>query len=150
MRLAQLWTSLQQTGVSVQRLGISLMPHRTSQATRQRLAAAQGCDRIRPGAVPLPPRRLRGAARLSLSIGAGEVIGIVGPLRLRQKHPDPPCCSGSTPPSAGGCWWTAWTWPWPTCRLASAIGVVLQDNMLFHRSIRENIALADRARPWKR
>ena len=52
---------------------------------------------------------------------------------------------------AGACWWTASilamvdvSW------LRRQIGVVLQENELFNRSIRENIALADPGMPIER
>jgi ABC-type multidrug transport system fused ATPase/permease subunit len=39
----------------------------------------------------------------------------------------------------------AWIWRWPMPSLRRQIGVVLQENMLFNRSIRDNIALSDPA-----
>ena len=49
------------------------------------------------------------------------------------------------------CWSTAWISPWPIRPwLRRQIGVVLQENVLFNRSVRENIALADPAMSMER
>ncbi|MET1081424.1 MAG: type I secretion system permease/ATPase [Pseudomonas sp.] len=148
MRLAQLWTSFQQTGVSVQRLG-DILNARTelSQATRSALPPLKGAiefDQVQFRYRPDGSEVLRG---ISLSIGAGEVIGIVGRsgsgkstlTRLLQRLYTPErgrvLVDGMDLALAD------------VSSLRRQIGVVLQDNMLFHRSIRENIALADPGAP---
>lgn len=148
MRLAQLWTSFQQTGVSVQRLG-DILNTRTelSQATRSALPPLQGqieFDQVHFRYRADGSEVLRG---VSLQIAAGEVIGVVGRsgsgkstlTRLLQRLYVPErgrvLVDGMDLALAD------------VSSLRRQIGVVLQDNMLFNRSIRENIALSDPGAP---
>ncbi len=148
MRLAQLWTNFQQTGVSVQRLG-DILNTRTelSQATRSALPALKGrveFDQVHFRYRPDGSEVLRS---VSLIIGAGEVIGVVGRsgsgkstlTRLLQRLYVPErgrvLVDGMDLALAD------------VSSLRRQIGVVLQDNMLFNRSIRENIALTDPGAP---
>ncbi|RBH52712.1 MULTISPECIES: type I secretion system permease/ATPase [Pseudomonas] len=148
MRLAQLWTNFQQTGVSVQRLG-DILNSRTelSQATRSALPTLKGrveFDQVQFRYRPDGSEVLRG---VSLVIEAGEVIGVVGRsgsgkstlTRLLQRLYVPErgrvLVDGMDLALAD------------VSSLRRQIGVVLQDNMLFNRSIRENIALTDPGAP---
>ena len=148
MRLAQLWTSFQQTGVSVQRLG-DILNTRTelSQATRSALPPLRGViefDQVHFRYRADGSEVLRG---VSLQIAAGEVIGVVGRsgsgkstlTRLLQRLYVPErgrvLVDGMDLALAD------------VSSLRRQIGVVLQDNMLFNRSIRENIALSDPGAP---
>jgi len=148
MRLAQLWTNFQQTGVSVQRLG-DILNARTelSQATRSALPPLKGqieFDQVQFRYRPDGSEVLRGT---SLTIQAGEVIGIVGRsgsgkstlTRLLQRLYTPErgrvLVDGMDLALAD------------VSSLRRQIGVVLQDNLLFARSIRENIALTDPGAP---
>ncbi|MBL4835573.1 MAG: type I secretion system permease/ATPase [Pseudomonas sp.] len=148
MRLAQLWTNFQQTGVSVQRLG-DILNTRTelSQSTRSSLPALKGrveFDEIHFRYRPDGSEVLRS---ISLTIEAGEVIGVVGRsgsgkstlTRLLQRLYTPErgrvLVDGMDLALAD------------VSSLRRQIGVVLQDNMLFARSIRENIALTDPGAP---
>jgi subfamily B ATP-binding cassette protein HlyB/CyaB len=148
MRLAQLWTSFQQTGVSVQRLG-DILNTRTelSQATRSALPPLKGqieFDQVHFRYRADGSEVLRG---VSLQIAAGEVIGVVGRsgsgkstlTRLLQRLYVPErgrvLVDGMDLALAD------------VSSLRRQIGVVLQDNMLFNRSIRENIALSDPGAP---
>ncbi|MDU9413550.1 type I secretion system permease/ATPase [Pseudomonas sp. zfem005] len=148
MRLAQLWTNFQQTGVSVQRLG-DILNTRTelSQAARSALPPIRGnveFDQVHFRYRPDGSEVLRG---VSLSIQAGEVIGVVGRsgsgkstlTRLLQRLYTPErgrvLVDGMDLALAD------------VSSLRRQIGVVLQDNMLFARSIRENIALTDPGAP---
>lgn len=148
MRLAQLWTSFQQTGVSVQRLG-DILNARTelSQATRSTVPPLKGqvvFDQVHFRYRPDGAEVLCG---VSLNIGAGEIIGIVGRsgsgkstlTRLLQRLYVPErgrvMVDGMDLALAD------------VSSLRRQIGVVLQDNMLFNRSIRENIALSDPGAP---
>ncbi|NWD05573.1 type I secretion system permease/ATPase [Pseudomonas gingeri] len=148
MRLAQLWTSFQQTGVSVQRLG-DILNTRTelSQATRSALPPLKGqveFDQVHFRYRADGSEILRG---INLRIAAGEVIGIVGRsgsgkstlTRLLQRLYVPErgrvLVDGMDLALAD------------VSSLRRQIGVVLQDNMLFNRSIRENIALSDPGTP---
>lgn len=148
MRLAQLWTQFQQTAVSVERLGDILnTPTELSQATRAALPALQGrieFDQVQFRYRPDCSEVLRG---VSFSISAGEVIGIVGRsgsgkstlTRLLQRLFVPErgrvLIDGMDLALAD------------VSSLRRQIGVVLQDNLLFNRSIRENIALTDPGAP---
>jgi subfamily B ATP-binding cassette protein HlyB/CyaB len=148
MRLAQLWTNFQQTGVSIQRLG-DILNTRTelSQATRSSLPPIKGeieFDQVHFRYRPDGSEILRG---ISLKIGAGEIVGIVGRsgsgkstlTRLLQRLYVPErgrvLIDGMDLALAD------------VSSLRRQIGVVLQDNMLFNRSIRENIALSDAGAP---
>ncbi|MDA7088638.1 type I secretion system permease/ATPase [Pseudomonas sp. SA3-5] len=151
MRLAQLWTNFQQTGVSVQRLG-DILNSRTelSQDSRSALPPLKGAiefDQVQFRYRPDGSEVLRG---ISLSIQAGEVIGVVGRsgsgkstlTRLLQRLYTPErgrvLVDGMDLALAD------------VSSLRRQIGVVLQDNMLFARSIRENIALSDPGTPIER
>lgn len=148
MRLAQLWTNFQQTGVSVQRLG-DILNTRTelSQDSRSALPPLRGdveFDQVQFRYRPDGSEVLRG---ISLTIQAGEVIGVVGRsgsgkstlTRLLQRLYTPErgrvLVDGMDLALAD------------VSSLRRQIGVVLQDNMLFARSIRENIALVDPGTP---
>jgi subfamily B ATP-binding cassette protein HlyB/CyaB len=148
MRLAQLWTSFQQTGVSVQRLG-DILNSRTelSQATRSTVPPLKGrleFDQVHFRYRPDGSEVLRG---INLTINAGEIIGVVGRsgsgkstlTRLLQRLYVPErgrvMVDGMDLALAD------------VSSLRRQIGVVLQDNMLFNRSIRENIALSDPGAP---
>ncbi|KER03532.1 type I secretion system permease/ATPase [Photorhabdus temperata] len=148
MRLAQLWTSFQQTGVSVQRLG-DILNSRTelSQATRSTVPPLKGrveFDQVHFRYLPDGSEVLRG---INLVVGAGEIIGVVGRsgsgkstlTRLLQRLYVPErgrvMVDGMDLALAD------------VSSLRRQIGVVLQDNMLFNRSIRENIALSDPGAP---
>lgn len=148
MRLAQLWTDFQQTGISVQRLG-DILNTRTEVASANRSALPTLKGRIELDQVafryrPDGPEVLRG---VSLIIEPGEAIGVVGRsgsgkstlTRLVQRLYVPErgrvlvdgIDLALADPSS----------------LRRQIGVVLQENILFNRSIRENIALADPGAP---
>ncbi|WP_454566069.1 type I secretion system permease/ATPase [Pseudomonas sp. AIG] len=148
MRLAQLWTNFQQTGVSVQRLG-DILNTRTEFSSNARSALPPIKGRIEFDQVhfryrPDGSEVLRG---INMIINAGQVVGIVGRsgsgkstlTRLLQRLYVPErgrvLVDGMDLALADA------------SSLRRQIGVVLQDNMLFNRSIRENIALVDGGAP---
>lgn len=148
MRLAQLWTDFQQVGISMQRLG-DILNTRTELPTdnRSSLPALKGAiefDRVRFRYRPDGQEILMG---VSFSVQPGEVIGIVGRsgsgkstlARLVQRLYVPEqgrvLVDGIDLAQAD------------TTSLRRQIGVVLQENVLFNRSIRENIALGDPGTP---
>ncbi|MCY1520792.1 Leukotoxin export ATP-binding protein LtxB [compost metagenome] len=150
MRLAQLWTNFQQTGVSVQRLG-DILNSRTelAQVTRSSLPSLRGqveFDQVHFRYRTDGSEVLRG---IQLAIAPGEVIGIVGRsgsgkstlTRLLQRLYVPErgrvLVDGMDLALAD------------VSSLRRQIGVVLQDNLLFNRSIRENIALTDPGAPME-
>lgn len=150
MRLAQLWTDFQQTGISVQRLG-DILNTRTELAEAKSVlppvAGYISFQAIRFRYRPEGPEILCG---VDLNIRAGEVIGIVGRsgsgkstlTKLVQRLYVPEAgrvlVDGVDLALAD------------TGSLRRQIGVVLQENVLFNRSIRENIALADPGAPLDR
>ena len=151
LRIAQLWQDFQQTRISIARLGDIL---NTPRELEQR------------GAASLPP--VRGAIRfehvtfryrldapavlsdISLDLPAGQMIGIVGPsgsgkstlAKLVQRLYTPE--SGRVLVDGIDLAMVDSTW------LRRQIGVVLQQNVLFNCSVRDNIALADPAMPMER
>ncbi len=148
MRMAQLWTDFQQTGVSVARLGDILNTHPESGTSgalalpliKGRITLEQLRFRYRPDAAPV----LDG---VSLEVAAGEFVGIVGRsgsgkstlTKMVQRLYAP----------QGGCVLVDGVdiSLIDAAQLRRQIGVVLQENLLFNRSIRENIAIADPAAP---
>lgn len=144
IRLAQLWTNFQQTGVSIQRLG-DILNAKTelSQSTKTALPKISGhveFDQVRFRYRPDGSEILRG---INLVVQPGEVIGIVGRsgsgkstlTRLLQRLYTPEMgrvlVDGMDLALAD------------VSSLRRQIGVVLQENMLFNSTIRENIALSD-------
>ncbi len=148
MRMAQLWTDFQQTGISVARLGdilntrTEVAPASAAQlpALKGRITLDQLTFRYRPESAPV-------LNSLSLDIRAGEVIGIVGRsgsgkstlTKLVQRLYSPEggrlLVDGIDISLIDA------------AQLRRQVGVVLQDNLLFNRSVRENIAITDPAAP---
>ncbi len=148
MRMAQMWTDFQQTGISMDRLGdilntrTEVPPSNAAQLppVKGRITLDQVTFRYRPEAAPV----LHG---VSLDIRAGEIIGIVGRsgsgkstlTKLVQRLYVPEqgrlLVDGIDISLVDA------------AQLRRQIGVVLQDNFLFNRSVRENIAIGDPAAP---
>ena len=146
LRLSQLWQDFQQVQISIERLGdiLNATPE-SSPATRLLPPTPRGAIefahvsfRYRPGA----PEALK---EISLAIRAGETIGIVGPsgsgkstlTKLIQRL----CLPGEGQVLLDGADLSHVDPAW----LRSHIGVVLQENLLFNRTIHENIAFANPA-----
>lgn len=145
LKLVQLWQEFQQAGISIERLGDILNTPREPgfNPNRSRLPSLKG-------AVTLEQLRFRyrvdGPVILqdvNLQVKPGEVIGIVGRsgsgkstiTKLIQRLYVPE--SGRVLVDGVDLSMVDTTW------LRRQIGVVLQENFLFNRSIRENIALVD-------
>jgi subfamily B ATP-binding cassette protein HlyB/CyaB len=152
LRLVQVWQDFHQVRLSVERLGDILNTpveaHSTSaQANQPRLEGAIEFERVtfRYGVATQPVLR-----DVSLKIPAGQVVGIVGPSgsgkstiaklaqRLYQPEAGRVLVDGVDTAVLEPSW------------LRRQIGVVLQENILFNRSVRENIALADPALPMEK
>ncbi len=144
LRLAQLYQDFHQVRISIDRLGdiLNTQPEPSPSAH-----AAQGglivgdiklesvLFRYRPDAQPV-------LSNVSLSIPAGQVIGIVGPSgsgkstiaklvqRLYVPEQGQVLIDGRDISLADPAW------------LRRQVGVVLQENVLFNMTVRENIALA--------
>jgi subfamily B ATP-binding cassette protein HlyB/CyaB len=148
LRLSQLWQDFQQVQVSVERLGdiLNMPPERANTVStvpprpRGAIDVKHVLFRYRPGG----PEVLKD---ISLSIRAGEVVGIVGPsgsgkstlTKLIQRLYIPEAgqitLDGIDLSQVDPAW------------LRSHIGVVLQENILFNRTIHDNIAFANPAMP---
>jgi subfamily B ATP-binding cassette protein HlyB/CyaB len=145
LRLAQIWQDFHQARLSVQRLGdiLNTTAEPTYAPARARLPSIQG----HIGFDHVTFRyRLQGKEVLhdvSFDIPAGQMVGIVGPSgsgkstfaklvqRLYVPESGRVMIDGMDLAMADPAW------------LRRQIGVVLQENVLFNRSVRENIALAD-------
>ncbi|WP_442919016.1 type I secretion system permease/ATPase [Methylobacterium sp. WSM2598] len=152
LRLAQLWQDFQQFRLSVERLGDILnTPAETALAApRLDLPALAGAIRfegVRFRYRPDGPEILRG---IDLAIRPGEVVGVVGRsgsgkstlTRLIQRLHVPERGKVLVDGIDLALIEPAW--------LRRQVGVVLQENVLFARSVRENIALADPSLPLER
>lgn len=147
LRLAQLWNDFQQVGISMSRLG-DILNARTEivgQKTRiPRIAGAVEFDQVSFRYRPDSPDVIRA---VNLKVAPGEVIGIVGrsgsgkstltKLIQRLYVPDRGRVLVDGQDIA----------IIDTTSLRHQIGMVLQENMLFNRSIRDNIALSNPALP---
>jgi len=150
LRLAQLWNDFQQVGISMSRLGDILNARTEVAGTKTRMPRMAGAiefDQVSFRYRPDAPEAIR---TLQCTIGAGEVIGIVGrsgsgkstltKLVQRLYVPDRGRVMIDGQDIA----------VIDTASLRQQIGVVLQENVLFSRSIRDNIALSDPALPIER
>jgi subfamily B ATP-binding cassette protein HlyB/CyaB len=150
VRLAQLWQEFQQVGISVERLGDILNTRTEVAGSRMALPPIRGrigFERVTFRYRPETPEVLSG---IDLDIQPGEVIGIVGRsgsgkstlTKLVQRLYVPErgrvLIDGHDLALADPAW------------LRRQLGVVLQENFLFNRSVRENIALSDPGLPLER
>ena len=150
MRMAQLWTDFQQTGISVARLGDILNTRTevppTSAAQLPLLKGRITLDKVtfryRPEAAPV----LNG---ISVDIRAGEVIGIVGRSGSGKSTLTKLVQRLYTPEGGRLLVDGIDISLIDAAQLRRQVGVVLQENLLFNRSVRENIAITDPAAPIK-
>jgi subfamily B ATP-binding cassette protein HlyB/CyaB len=152
LRLAQIWQDFHQARLSVARLGdiLNTTPEPAYNSAQTALPPIRGAiffDHV------TFRYRIDGPSVLqdvSFQVPAGQVIGIVGPsgsgkstlTRLVQRLYVPEGGRISVDGIDLNVVDPAW--------LRRQIGVVLQENVLFNRSVRENIALADPAIPIER
>jgi ATP-binding cassette, subfamily B, bacterial HlyB/CyaB len=148
MRMAQLWTDFQQTGISVARLGdilntrTEVPPSSAAQLppVKGRITLDKVNFRYRPEAAPV----LNG---VSLDIRAGEIIGIVG-RSGSGKSTLTKLVQRLYVPEQGRLMVDGIDISLiDAAQLRRQVGVVLQENLLFNRSVRENIAITDPAAP---
>ena len=147
LRLAQLWNDFHQVGVSMHRMGdiLNARAEVVGQKTRiPRVAGSIEFDQVSFRYRPDTPDVIRS---VNLKITPGEVLGIVGrsgsgkstlaKLVQRLYVPDRGrvLIDGQDIAIID------------TASLRHQIGVVLQENILFNRSIRDNIALSNPALP---
>jgi ATP-binding cassette, subfamily B, bacterial HlyB/CyaB len=152
LRLAQIWQDFHQARLSVARLGdiLNTAAEPTYNPTRAALPAIRGDVVLEHATFRY---RIDGPEVLhdfSFSVPAGQVVGIVGPsgsgkstlAKLIQRLYVPE--SGRVLIDGTDLAMVDLAW------LRRQIGVVLQENILFNRSVRDNIALADPAMPIER
>ena len=151
MRIAQMWTEFQQTGLSMRRLA-DILNTRTEvpASAAAQLPPLQGrisfegvTFRYRPDAPPV-------LHDLSLDIRAGEIIGIVGRSGSGKSTLTKLVQRLYTPEQGRVCVDGIDISLIDAAQLRRQIGVVLQENFLFNRSVRDNIALADPGMPMER
>ena len=148
MRMAQLWTDFQQTGISMARLGdilntrTEVPPASTAQLppVKGRVTLDSVTFRYRPEAPPV----LNG---VSLDVRPGEVIGIVGRSGSGKSTLTKLVQRLYTPEQGRLLVDGIDISLIDAAQLRRQVGVVLQENLLFNRSVRENIAIADPAAP---
>jgi ATP-binding cassette, subfamily B, bacterial HlyB/CyaB len=152
LRLAQVWQDFHQARLSVARLGdiLNTPAEPSFNAARAALPAIRGEIVFEHVTFRY---RLDGAEVLhdvNVRIAPGQIVGIVGPsgsgkstlTKLVQRLYVPESGRVLVDGTDLAAVDTAW--------LRRQVGVVLQENMLFNRSIRDNIALADPAMPIER
>ncbi|AEW78093.1 hemolysin secretion protein HlyB [Aggregatibacter actinomycetemcomitans ANH9381] len=143
IRLAQIWQDFQQVGISVTRLGDVLNSPTENNTASVSLPEIQGEISFRNIKFRYKPDSPMILNSINLDISQGEVIGIVGRsgsgkstlTKLIQRFYIPEqgqvLIDGHDLALADPNW------------LRRQVGVVLQDNVLLNRSIRENIALTN-------
>ncbi len=143
VRLAQLWQDFQQVGISVARLGDILNTPTENPQSKLALPPIQGKIEFENIVFRYRPDGPEILKNTNLVIHAGEIIGIVGRsgsgkstlTKLVQRMYVPErgrvLIDGNDLSLADPTW------------LRRQVGVVLQENLLFNRSVKENIALAD-------
>ena len=149
LRLAQIWQDFHQARLSIARLGdiLNTTPEPSYQPTRTALPAIRGEVTFEHVAFRY---RIDGSQVLhdvSFKVDPGQVVGIVGPsgsgkstlAKLLQRLYVPE--SGRVLVDGTDLVMVDPAW------LRRQIGVVLQENVLFNRSVRDNIALADPTLP---
>lgn len=152
LRLAQLAQDFQQARVAVDRLGDILNSPVEPQMSPSRasLPAIRGHVKLEHISFRYRPDGREVLSDIDLEIAPGEMIGVVGPSgsgkstlakliqRLHVPEHGRVLVDGVDLALVDPAW------------LRRQVGVVLQENILFNRSVRENIALADPALPMDR
>ncbi|MBX5192415.1 type I secretion system permease/ATPase [Rhizobium sp. NZLR3b] len=146
LRLSQLWQDFQQVQISVDRLGDILnTPMERQPGSRLSLPAPSGNIELRNVTFRYRPGSPEVLKSVSLEIRPGEVIGIVGASgsgkstlaklvqRLYIPEEGQVLLDGMDLSQLDPAW------------LRSHIGVVLQENLLFNRTIHDNIAFSNPA-----
>jgi subfamily B ATP-binding cassette protein HlyB/CyaB len=152
LRLAQIWQDVHQARLSISRLGdiLNTTAEPTYTAGRARLPAIRGSIRFDHVSFRYRIDGQQVLHDVTFDVPAGQTVGIVGPSgsgkstfaklvqRLYVPESGRVLVDGMDLALADPAW------------LRRQIGVVLQENVLFNRSVRDNIALADPAMPMQR
>ncbi len=147
LRLAQLWNDFQQVGISMSRLGDILNTHPEIAGNKTRLPRLEGAVEFDSVSFRYRPDAADVLRTVSLKIAPGEIIGVVGrsgsgkstltKLVQRLYVPDRGRVLIDGQDIA----------VIDTTSLRQQIGVVLQENVLFNSSVRNNIALSNPTLP---
>lgn len=148
LRLSQIWQDFQQVQISVDRLGDILnMPTEPLNLAHGNLPPAKGAIEMRSVTFRYKPGMPEVLKGVTVSIKPGEVVGVVGRsgsgkstlAKLIQRFYLPEqgqvLVDGVDVAQVNPAW------------LRAQVGVVLQENLLFNRTIHENIALANPSMP---
>ena len=148
MRMAQMWTDFQQTGISMARLG-DILNTRTEvpPTSAVQLPAIKGRVQFDNVSFRDRPEAQPALSGVSLDITPGQVIGIVGRSGSGKSTLTKLVQRLYTPEQGRVLVDGVDISLIDAAQLRRQIGVVLQDNWLFNRSVRENIAIADPAAP---
>jgi subfamily B ATP-binding cassette protein HlyB/CyaB len=147
LRIAQLAQDFQQARIAVDRLGdiLNAPTEPQTSASRANLPALRGRIRFEHVTFRYRPDRPEVLSDIEIEVAPGEVLGVVGPSgsgkstlaklvqRLHTPERGRTLVDGIDLALVDPAW------------LRRQVGVVLQENILFNRSVRENIALADPA-----
>src|SRR6516164_1014275 len=146
LRLSQIWQDFQQVQISIERLGDILnAPPEASPAMRLLPPTPRGAIEFRHVSFRYRPGAPAVLKDISLLIRPGETIGVIGPSgsgkstltklvqRLYLPSEGQVTLDGADLSHVDPAW------------LRSHIGVVLQENLLFNRTVHENIAFANPA-----
>ncbi len=149
LRLVQLWQDFQQAGISIERLGdiLNSPPEAGHDPNRTTLPDIKGHIQFEHISFRYRPDQPQILSDINLAIQAGEVVGIVGRsgsgkstlTKLVQRLYVPENGRILVDGIDLSLIQPAW--------LRRQIGVVLQDNFLFNRSVKDNIALTDPGTP---
>jgi len=151
LRIVQLWQEFQQTRVSIDKIGeiLNAPTEPGRDANCAALPPITGTLKLESVSFRYSPDRAEVLKGLALEVAPGEVIGIVGrsgsgkstlsKLIQRMYVPE----SGRVLIDGVDLAMVDAAW------LRRQIGVVLQENVLFRRTVRENIALADPGMPME-
>lgn len=145
LRMVNLWQEFQQVGISIQRLGdvLNSRPEPSYNPNRTTLSQVAGQITLDEVTFRYRPDSREVLRQVSLMIQPGQVIGIVGRsgsgkstiTKLIQRLYVPErgrvLVDGVDLAQVDPAW------------LRRQVGVVLQENFLFNRSVRDNIALTD-------
>jgi ATP-binding cassette, subfamily B, bacterial HlyB/CyaB len=152
LRLAQIWQDFHQARLSVARLGdiLNTTAEPTYSASRSMLPAVKGAIKFEHVNFRYRVDGTEVLHDINFEIPAGQIVGIVGPsgsgkstvAKLVQRMYVPE--SGKILVDGADLAMVDPAW------LRRQIGVVLQENVLFNSSVRENIALADPTMPMER
>lgn len=145
LRIVNLWQEFQQVGISVQRLGdiLNTQPEPSYHPNRTTLPHVSGQVTFEDVTFRYRPDGAEVLRKVSFAVSPGQVIGLVGRsgsgkstiAKLIQRLYVPErgriLVDGVDLAQVDPAW------------LRRQVGVVLQENFLFNRSVRDNIALTD-------